>query len=94
MARSDMFMSYMYCFIVINVTPIYCALGSGAVGVTAVSSLVEPWTVIVTTCGATVSRGVVIKTAPLCLVYMPWTNKHTARQLCGIALAVRWFCCV
>ena len=59
-----MFMSNMYCLIVINVTPMYCTLRRGAVSVTALWSLVAPCH-----CENMWCRGVVIMTAPLCLIY-------------------------
>ena len=58
-----MFMPYMYCLIVINVNPIYCTLRR-AVGVTVLWSLVAPCH-----CDNLWCRGVVIVTAPLCLMY-------------------------
>ena len=55
-----MFMPYMYCLTVINVTPMYCTLWGRAVGVTTMWSLVAPCR-----CDNNLwCRGVVIVTAP------------------------------
>ena len=70
-ARADMFMPYMYCLTVINVTPMYCSLWGRAVCVTTMMwSLVAPCR-----CDNNLwCRGVVIVTAPPpppppCLMY-------------------------
>ena len=54
---------------------IYMYTGDRAVGVTTISSLVVPWVVLVTACGATGRCGVVTLTAPLCF------SVHTVRIL-------------
>ena len=59
-ARAEMFMPYMYCLTVINVTPMYCTLWGRAVGMTTMWSLVVPCR-----CDNNLwCRGVVIVTAP------------------------------
>ena len=52
---SNMFMPYMCYFIMIIDTFIFCKIGAGVDGVTAVSLLVAQWVVIVTSCGTVVS---------------------------------------
>ena len=80
-ARADMFMSYMYCLTVINVTPMYCTLWGRAVGVTNMWSLVAPCR-----CDNNLwCRGVVIVTAPPpppCLMY---TLKRIYIYICRVS---------
>ena len=83
--KYTMFMSYMYCFTMINdwfidlsylfrLMLLLCMYtGDGAVGVMTMLSLVAPRIVFVTACGATGICGVVTLTAPHCSsVYTLW----------------------